>query len=174
MYHGPNKRSPEPQVVTPAADIDERALRDKFFNEGTIKPAKGGRIWAWMSPLIKPSAPQKDFESLPSGPTKVGMYGLAILQAAGVHVTELKTDETDLDPKQRNKLGKNRDDLNSKLEKVKQVVEEVNKSLAGTKAGNQSGQSATRPIGAIWKVLSWRQRPTDSIQSSHGSSLHPI
>ena len=86
LYHGPNASSAQkPRVVMPEATVDERTLRDRFFKQGTIKPAKGGRIWGWLGLPMKPLVPQKGFESLSSGP-KVGKYGLAILRTAGVQV----------------------------------------------------------------------------------------
>jgi len=49
LYHGSNAAfSPEGRVVMPEATVDGRALRDRFFEQGTIKPAKGGRIWGGL------------------------------------------------------------------------------------------------------------------------------
>ena len=128
LYHGPNAAfSPEGRVVVPEATSDERALRDKFFEQGTIKPAKGGRIWGWSGPLMKSLTSEKGFESMPSGP-KVGKYGLGILRTAGVSVDVLTTDEKKLSPDQKQKLG-------DKRAKLESALTEVNKMLEPVKAG---------------------------------------
>lgn len=128
LYHGPNAAfSPEGRVVMPEATLDERALREKFFEQGTIKPATGGRIWGSLGLSMKPLVAQKGFESMPSGP-KVGKYGLGILRAAGVTVDVLETDENTLSPDQKGKLS-------DKRAKLESALAEVNKMLEPVKAG---------------------------------------
>ena len=125
LYHGPNSAfSPDGRVVMPKATADERVLRDKFFENGTIKAAKGGRVWGSLGLAMKPPSPPRAFESMPSGP-KVGKYGLAILRAAQVGVEVLETDEKNLSPEQKGNLADKRGKLRSALEEVDKMLAPV-------------------------------------------------
>ena len=101
-----------------------RVLRDKFFENGTIKAAKGGRVWGSLGLAMKPPSPPRAFESMPSGP-KVGKYGLAILRAAQVGVEVLETDEKNLSPEQKGNLADKRGKLRSALEEVDKMLAPV-------------------------------------------------